>query len=104
MTRETGGGGRRVGFYREREGKAVAPEFAQRDFDDVGERVTVEDAGDGVAHIEHEHAQTAVHLVGTGAFLVGGLADAADGGERAIDDADESARIRTTAAPTPEKC
>ena len=69
----------------------MAAELAERDLDDIRERVTVEDAGDGVAHIEHQHPQAAVGLVGTGAFLVGGLAHAADGGERTVDAADDLA-------------
>ena len=63
--------------------------LAQGDFDDVFQGVAVENVGDGVAHVDHEHAESAVRFVRAGAFFIFGLAGAADGGELAVDEADD---------------
>src|SRR5690606_29284052 len=95
------GGGGRTGFGTatraadtfagKRQRDAVAFHLAGGDVNDVGQGIAVEDAGDGVAHVEHEHAQAAVDLVGTAALFVGGLADAADGRARAVDQTNDVA-------------
>ena len=70
---------------------AVAAHLAQGDFHGIGQRVTVEDVGDGIADIQHEHVEAAMLFIRAGAGLVGGLADAGDGSEGAIDEADHAA-------------
>ena len=65
--------------------------LAQGDLNDVFQGVAVEDVGDGVADIDHEHAEAAVGLIRAGAFFILGLAGAADGGELAVDEADDVA-------------
>jgi len=59
--------------------------------DDLRERVLIENIGDGIADIEHQHSQAAVFFVGTGAFLILRLADASDGCEGAVDHAHDLA-------------
>ena len=55
-----------------------------------GDAGSVEDHGDGVAHVEHDVPDRAGGLVGAiGATLIGGLARAGDGRERAIENADD---------------
>ncbi len=72
-------------------GDAITADFAEGDFDDLGEGVAVENGGDGIADIDHEHAEAAVVFIGAGASLVGVFAGAADGGEAAVHEADDVA-------------
>ena len=53
--------------------------------------MAVEDVGHRIADIEHDHAQAAGGFVGAGALFVFALADATDGGEGAVDEADDLA-------------
>jgi len=69
--------------------EASAVHFAEGDIDDIGEAITIEDLGDGVSDIEHEHAESAVIFVWAGAAFVSGDTDARNGGEWAIDQADD---------------
>ena len=75
----------------DREGvcEASAVHFAEGYIDDIGEAIAIEDLGDGVSDIEHEHAEAAVIFVWAGAAFVSGDADAGNGGEWAIDQADD---------------
>ena len=52
----------------------------------MGEAVTIENVGDGVAHIEHEKTEAAVFLVRAGTFGVGRMAHTSDRRERAVDE------------------
>lgn len=55
------------------------------------ERTIIEDAGNGIADRAHHMLDRALGFVRIGAiptFLIGGLAHAADGGKRTIQDAD----------------
>ena len=63
------GGGQGGESFRGGEWKddAVAAHFPQGDFDDLGDGVAVEDVGDGIADIDHDHAQSddlALELLG----------------------------------------
>ena len=69
----------------------VPAHLSHGDLDDVGEHVAIEDSRDGIAHVEHQHSQTAVRLVGAGAAFVGRHAHARDRRERAVDEADDVA-------------
>jgi hypothetical protein len=64
----------------------VAFDFAQSDLDHVAERVAIENARNGVAHIDHQHPQSAVFFIRAGAALVGGFARAGDWREPSIDE------------------
>ena len=55
------------------------------DFGDLIKAVTVQDVGDGIAHIEHEKPETAMLLIGAGTFGVVRVAHASDWRERPID-------------------
>src|SRR5690606_39159537 len=66
-----------------------ATDFSQCDFDDVMQSVTVEDGGDRVADIDHQHPETAVRFVWTGTTFVGGDAGATDRRERTVEQADD---------------
>jgi hypothetical protein len=44
-------------------------EFFEGDFGDLSKTVTIENIGDGVAHIEHEKTEAAVLLVGEPHYL-----------------------------------
>ena len=74
-------------------GGRVAFLFAERHIHDVLERIAVEDVCDGVADINHEHAQAAVDFIRAGAFLIFSLAGAADGGQFAVDETDHVAHL-----------
>src|SRR5687767_14975860 len=65
----------------------IALHFAESDGNHVLERVAVEDLGDGIAHIDHQHPQTAMDFIRTGTFLVVRLTGAADRREPAVDEA-----------------
>src|SRR4051812_19027320 len=71
----------------ERQRQTIAANLAQRDLHDVRERVALEDIGDGISHVDHQHSQPAVLLVRAGAALVAGLARACDWREATIDQA-----------------
>ena len=75
----------------ERGSDLVPAQRAHRDLDDFGERVAVEEMRDGVADVEHQHAEAAVVLVGTGAGRVSRLAHARDRSQRPVDQADHVA-------------
>src|SRR5438093_10073873 len=49
--------------------------------------MTVQDGGDGCTHVGHQEAKTAVNLIRARAWLIGGLADAADRREGPVDQA-----------------
>ena len=68
--------------YRE----AILAEFFEGDFGDLSQTETIKNVGDGVAHIEHEKTESAVLLVGAGAFAVGRVAHASDWRERPVDE------------------
>jgi len=53
----------------------------------LGDGVAVEDVGDGVADIDHDHAQTTVLLIGACAGLVGIFTGAADRCQTAVHEA-----------------
>ena len=74
---------------------AVSSHFAKRDLHRVGKCIAIQNVRDGVAHVEHEHAQATVILVRAGAGFVGRLTHACDGCERAIDEPDDVAKADT---------
>jgi 2-dehydro-3-deoxygluconokinase len=73
----------------ERRRQAVASNLTKSDLDDVMQRVTLEDADDGISHIDHQHAEAAVLFIRTATSGVTRLARAGDWGELAIDQADD---------------
>lgn len=73
------------GSRREGRDDFVAAHFPQCDFNNVSQGVAIEDFGDGVSNIEHEHAQAAVRFVRAGAPSIGGQTYALDWCERSID-------------------
>ena len=78
-------------FHHERDGHPIAPHLAQGDVHYVAQYIPVEDARDGIAHIEHQHPQAAVRFIGTRAALVGRHTHAGNRGERAVDEPDDLA-------------
>jgi len=68
-----------------RQWQTITAKFSQRDVDNIGESIAIKDTGDRIAHIQHEHAQSAMRLIRAGAFLVGALADAANRCQRSVD-------------------
>ena len=56
-----------------------------RDLDDRTQRMAIQDVGDGITHVEHEHPQAAVRLIGTGATLVSGMGRTGHGSQRTFD-------------------
>src|SRR5579885_2009773 len=82
-------GARDRGRLAEGRGDSITAHFPQRHLDHIKQSVAVEDAGDGVAYVEHEHAQPAMRFVRARAFFIGGLADASDGCERTVEQAND---------------
>ena len=70
------------------EGNVIFSHFFDRSTHTVRQSVVIEDIADGVAYIKHEHAESAVRLIRAGAFLVVGLANAANWSERTVHEAD----------------
>src|ERR1043166_9928334 len=77
----------------ERDGDFVAAHLAQGDLNDLRERGAIKNACEGVPHIQHQYAQAAVCFVRAGAATVSGLADASDGGERTVEQANDGAEF-----------
>ena len=71
----------------------VAPIFAKRNLDDVGERIAIEDRADGIPDVEHENPQAAVSLIRARAASVRCLANAADRRQWAFDQANDLAEF-----------
>jgi len=71
----------------------VAPIFAKRDFDYVGEGMAIQDCADGIPHVEHQHPQAAVSLVRTRAADVRRMTDASNRCQWAIDHANDLAKF-----------
>jgi len=71
----------------------IPAKFAKRDLDDVGEGVAIEQFGDRVPDVEHQHSQAAVHFIRTGASRVGCLANASNRCQRPVDQANNSAKL-----------
>ena len=84
------GGGKRVGRGKWRD-NAVAAHFPEGDFHDLRNGVAVENGSDGIAHIDHDHAKSAVVFVWTGAGLVGIFAGAANRCKAAVHQSDKLA-------------
>lgn len=87
----------------EGESDIVPAEFLKGDFDDLGQAVAVEDVSDSVADIEHEQAQTAMSLIGTGALFIGGVTDASDGRKRAVYETNDFANENIRGGSSEEK-
>ena len=81
-----GVGAERLQGNGKRKRNAILAEFFEGDFGDLSKTVTIENVGDGVAHIEHEKTEAAVLLVGAGAFGVGRVAHASDWCERSVNE------------------
>jgi len=81
------------GAPRKRHGNFVAPHLAQSDINDLRERIAIEDAGNGIANVEHEHAQAAMRLIGTRATAVRCLAYTSDRCERTIKEPNDRAKF-----------
>ena len=71
----------------------IAPIFAKRDVDDVGESEAIEHRADGVSNVEHQHSQTAVRLIRAGAARVRGSANTPDWRQRPVDQSDNGAEF-----------
>lgn len=59
--------------------------LAQRHLHHVFQGVAVQDVGHGIAHVDHQHAQSAVRFIGTGAGFILRLTGATDGRQLAVD-------------------
>src|SRR5688572_13928390 len=84
-SRKSGGTGSSFRFFGKWQRDMIPSQLAQRDLDNIGQRVAIQDARDGIAHVEHQHAKSAVRLIGARAFRVGGLADAANRRQWSVD-------------------
>ena len=73
----------------EGQGGVIALHLLQGDSDDFIEGVPIEDIGNGVPNVDHEHAETAVAFVGARAAGVFGFTGAGDGGESTVDEANK---------------
>ena len=71
----------------------VAPIFAKRNVDDVGESEAIEHRADGVSNVEHQHSQTTVGLIRAGAARVRGSANTPDWRQRPVDQSDNGAKL-----------
>ena len=78
----------RFGFcFGKREGKSALEKFVDGDFCGLREAELIQDIGDRVADIEHEKPQSAVLLIGATAFRIGCMARTGNGGQWALDEA-----------------
>src|SRR4030095_17096919 len=77
----------------ERYGDLIAAHFAQGDLDNLREGGAIENARDRVAHVEHQHPETAVSFIRAGAAMVCGLAHTGDRRKRTIEHADDCTQL-----------
>src|SRR4029079_12092740 len=73
----------------ERHGDFVTAHLAQGDLDNLRERGAIENARDRIAHVEHQHPETAVSFIRAGAAMVSCLAYTGDRRKRTIEHADD---------------
>lgn len=67
----------------------ITAHLPKSDIHDVAQKISVQNAGDCIAHIQHEHVQTAMRLVRTGTAFISGHAYARDRGQWTIDEPDD---------------
>ena len=77
----------------------IAPIFAKRDLNDVGEGIAIEDCADRISNVEHQYPEPAVNFIRARAASVGRLANAANGRQRSVDQTNDFAKFDLTHRP-----
>src|SRR6266480_3755046 len=75
----------------------IPAKFAKCNLDNVGEGVAIEQFGDRVSNVEHQHSQATVHFIGAGTASVRCLANAPYRRQRSVNQPNDTTKLPASA-------